>query len=340
MKIEIFQSLQDLRANAYPFESGDHLPEDPFAEGAEARLILRDEGGPAAACCSLWIADAPKLADETVGCIGHFYAVSEDAARVLLHAACGRLAANGVTLAIGPMDGSTWRKYRFVTESNGEPPFLLEPRNPADWPSYWNSAGFAPFAGYHSSSFPATAEIDPRLARAEERFARLGLTIRSLDKSRFEEDLRRIHAISAVSFASNFLYSPIGFDAFSAMYSPFRDRFDPRFALIAELGGRPVGFVFSIPDLAQMQRGQPIDTLIIKTLAVLPERVCAGLGVVLVARMREAAREAGLRRVIHALMHDRNDSASIGSGEPEILRRYTLFAKRLLPSRASASVAA
>ena len=50
--------------------------------------------------------------------------------------------------AVGPLDGSTWRRYRLVTERGVEPPFFMEPDNPDDWPGkrpdadrvirYWN----------------------------------------------------------------------------------------------------------------------------------------------------------------------------------------------------------
>ena len=37
------------------------------------------------------------------------------------------LAAEGFDAVIGPMDGDTWHRYRVVTESDGSPPYLLEP---------------------------------------------------------------------------------------------------------------------------------------------------------------------------------------------------------------------
>lgn len=308
----------------------EHVGEDPFRERPDLLLLVAGSQGEARACCSLWWTDTPFMEGETLGCIGHFYAADEESGRLALAEARSQLARRGRTLAVGPLNGNTWRKYRFVTEAGDEPPFALEPSHPDWWPSLWQRCGFAPLAGYHSSLIDDLSEEDPRMERAAERLTRNGVRIRQLDMGNFEGDLSRIFAVSKESFARNFLYSPISEKAFVEMYRPFRGLVDPRFVLIAEADDHPVGFVFSLPDLAQTRRGENGDTLVIKTLAVLPGRSQAGLGAVLVDRMRNAAREFGYRRIIHALMHDSNVSSNIGRNS-RIIRRYTLFAQRLNP---------
>ncbi|MFN0086638.1 MAG: N-acetyltransferase, partial [Blastocatellia bacterium] len=72
-----------------------------------------------------------------------------------------------------------------------------------------------------------------------------------------------------------------------------------------------------------------VDTLIIKTVAVLPEAGYAGLGSLLVARAHEIAEAAGFRRVIHALMHETNRSRRISDHYAGTMRRYTLFSRAL-----------
>ena len=47
-------------------------------------------------------------------------------------------------MAVGPMDGSTWRRYRFITERGAEPAFFLETYNPDVWPLNFTGA-FAAF---------------------------------------------------------------------------------------------------------------------------------------------------------------------------------------------------
>src|SRR5687767_13758004 len=91
--------------------------------GAEARVTA--ENG--AATALLWWSNVPALPGEKLGVIGGFEASSADAAKAVLMQARERLRAEQCTLAVGPMDGNTWRRYRFVTDPGVEPPFLLEP---------------------------------------------------------------------------------------------------------------------------------------------------------------------------------------------------------------------
>ena len=96
-----------------------------------------------AARCSLWWSTVPPLEGARAGYIGHYAAADDRAAETLLESACRELAKHRCAVAIGPVDGSTWRKYRFVVERGGEPPFFLEPDNPDEWPAQFLRCGFA-----------------------------------------------------------------------------------------------------------------------------------------------------------------------------------------------------
>jgi hypothetical protein len=54
------------------------------------------------------------------------------------------------------------------------------------------------------------------------------------------------------------------------------------------------------------------------------------LGGVLVAQVHRRAHEGGYRRVIHALMHDDNRSRRLSDRFARPIRRYALFAKKLV----------
>jgi GNAT superfamily N-acetyltransferase len=141
--------------------------------------------------------------------------------------------------------------------------------------------------------------------------------------------LRRIYAVSTISFQGNFLYTPIEEDAFLAQYRPIQSRVQPDLVLLAEQAGRCVGYVFAIPDLAQAERGERISTVIVKTLAVLPGRAYAGLGAWLLAEVHATAARLGFTRAIHALMHQTNRSRNLSAHYARTIRRYTLLARRL-----------
>ncbi len=285
--------------------------------------------GNGTASAALWWTHVPSLPGERLGAIGRFTATSQEAALEVLAQARRRLLGAGCTLAIGPMDGNTWRRYRWVTDAGTEPPFFLEPTNPPNYPAWWRDAGFSPLAEYTSTASDDLTTRDPRVATAEQRLRASGVAIRPLNRSAFTEELGRIYDVSVVSFQDNYLYTPLPREAFIAQYGPIEDRVQPELVLLAEHAGQPVGYVFATPDFAQAQRGEPVTTFIVKTLAVRPGRAFAGLGAVLLAQVHDHARQLGFRRVIHALMHESNKSRNLSAHYARTIRRYTLFQSRL-----------
>jgi predicted N-acetyltransferase YhbS len=277
--------------------------------------------------CSLWWRRTPRLDGQPVGVIGHYAGTDIRAAQALLRHACRELAGRGCQVAVGPMDGNTWRSYRFVTDRGSEPPFLLEPWHPGDWPAHFEAAGFEPRAGYHSAVNENLEQRDPREQEIAERLAAAGVRIRPLDPARREDELDRIYAVTVESFGSSFLFTALDAAAFRASVAPLWRLVRPDLVLVAEQGPRPIGYVFALPDALR----DPCDTVVVKTLAAVPGRDWAGLGRLLLARVHQAARDAGYRRAIHALMHDSNPSTVLSARTARLLRRYTLFAKRVAP---------
>lgn len=318
-----------------------------FAEDAVARqapdlhLAVPGSGTECAARCSLWWSDTPDYEDHTVGLLGHYAAAIADTGRAVLDRACTRLADEGCSCVIGPMDGATWYPYRFVTERGERPPFVLEPWHPPAYPEHFRSAGFEPLARYVSSvgagadtlqtlSVPDSPPLDD-------------VRVRTLDLDQFEGELRRVHALATASFADNFLYTPLPEADFVALYHQYQSHVDPDLVRLLEQkradGLRLVGVAFMVPDVlrsettsslplgAQAERDTTVDTAVLKTLAVHPALMGQGLGRWLTEHVHAVARQRGYRRVLHALMHEDNVSRRLGHGE--VLRRYTLFRRDL-----------
>jgi len=308
--------------------AGTELPGSFASERADANWMVLDAAAQLAARCSLWWKRVPAYQNDRLGVLGHFAATSAAAASLLLHHACDELAANACTLAVGPMDGSTWRRYRFITERGSEPTFFLEPDNPDEWVGYFREAGFSTLAGYHSGLCTDLARSDPRVPRIAERVRRMGIELRRLRPDQFEQELRHIFPI-VQAFSRNPLFSPLTRSEFMEQYLPIAAFIRPELVLIAEVMRTPVGFVFCVPDMMQARRGSAIDTVIVKTLAVAPEVEGIGLGALLLARANEAAAALGYRRAIYALMHEHNSSRGISRRYGTTMRRYELFANKL-----------
>ena len=295
----------------------------------DTHWVVVGEAGTLRARCSLWWTRTPFLRGRRVGLIGHYADADAAAGRLLLEQASRELATRGCHVAIGPMDGSTWRRYRLVTERGPEPPFFLEPDNPGDWPHQFLASGFQPIAHYISAVNDDLGHEDPRVHSIGDRLTTRGVRVRPVDPRHIEDDLRRIYAVSAVSFRNNFLYTPIVEEEFLTRYRALLPAVCPELVLIAEKDERPVGFIFAIPDLTQADRGHAVDTVIVKTLAVLPERTGAGLGSLLLTLCHRTARQLGFTRAIHALMHAQNASCNLSRRHARPMRRYALYGKAL-----------
>ncbi len=323
--IEVFNCPPPRRGeDASPVDQPDRavLWPESLEVRADRYYECRESGGRLVARCALWDGGGGP------GRIGHYAAVRCDAGAAVLERAAADAAKRGIRELVGPMNGSTWRSHRFIIERGERPAFLFEPDHPDRYVADWHAAGFEPIAEYISAWCDDTSRRDPRLNRVRQRLGEAGLRIRPIDVNRFDRELEAIHALSLDAFAENYLYTPIDLAAFQALYEPLRERIVPDLVLLAERNDELVGYAFTIPDYAQAARGQAVDTLIVKTVAVRPGRQSAGLGQLLMEEAQLAGRRLGLRHAIHAFMHASNISTRMSGHYATPFRRYALFGRR------------
>jgi GNAT superfamily N-acetyltransferase len=295
----------------------------------DALWMLAGERESVSARCALWWEHTPSHAGHRVGLIGHYAARDAQSAARLLGVACRKLAEHGCTLAVGPMDGSTWQNYRLIVEHGPEPPFFMEPDHPAEWPGQFLDNGFSVLARYYSALNTDLSQPDSGLRDVLRNVESLGISLRPLRMDDLAVELTAIHALTIECFRDAFLFTPVSREDFLAQYLELRPHVRPELILLARQAGRLIGFIFAVPDMAQSRRGSAIDTMIIKTLAVHPEFRGAGVGRILAARCHEAAQGLGYRRAIHGLMLDTSAARTISDPIARPMRQYALFARFL-----------
>lgn len=295
----------------------------------DSHRVILGPAGELAARCSLWWQSKLHCHGRRAGLIGHYAAADMAASQALLADACRELAAQGCELAVGPIDGNTWRQYRLVVEGSSHPPFLLEPDHPRDWPEHFVTAGFGPLAYYFSALNTHLARMDSRATAAEIRLRRSGVTIRAADGQRLPDELRRIYAIAKVAFRNNLLFNSPDEHTFLTECDTLIPLVEPELILLAEHEGRAVGFVVQLPDRLQARRGEAIDTVVIKTLGCLPDPTLAGIGNVLLYNAHWRAHELGFRKSVHALVREQSHLRRLSARTARVIRRYALFAKDL-----------
>ena len=299
---------------------------------------MAERGGAVVGRLGVWWRDPPRpgvCGGGVVGRVGHAEWDDPAVGAALLEAASERLEAEGCTSAVGPLDGSTWYAYRVVTDAApggrpAEPPFALEPAPPAAVAAGFETAGFAPVARYVSTRLDALPDEAAALRVDLDRLGRGGVALRPFRADDADAELGRLHPVLLRAFAQNPYFAPISPPAFLDLYRPLLTHADPGLVLLAERGGAVVGVVLGLPDLAQAGRGETVDTVVVKTLAVAPEARGLGLGSVLVRAVHQAARTRGLTRAVHALMHEANRSVGISERRPaRVIRRYALLGRDL-----------
>ncbi|WP_017305800.1 GNAT family N-acetyltransferase [Spirulina subsalsa] len=285
------------------------------------------EGGDCGGCYSLWWRETPNYQGQKVGFIGHLKVDSRELIPELLARGCQQLRDMGCFWAIAPVDGNTGYSYRIICSSPSDSLFFSEPNLDYFSPEIFVQGGFIPIAFYQSHLCTNLEQIDPRLVKIRHHLRAQNITIRP---AKLEiEELQALYPLVRQAFRHNFLYSPLSQGDFIQHYAPLFPLLRPELILIAEQDKKPIGFLLAFPDFNQRQRGETIEQVILKTVAVLPKRDYAGLGNVLVKQCHAIAAKLGYRQVIHALMHEQNPSLNLSLRYAQPFRRYALYGKFL-----------
>ena len=240
----------------------------------------------------------------------------------------------GIEIIIGPLNGTTWNKYRYVTEKGSRRQFLLEPWNEDYSVSLFEKLGFKPLAGYISTVMEGMdsdgrRNLNKKIEKLKKFDYYKDIKVESAENKDLLTVLNKVYDLTVEAFKNNFLYSELEREIFLKMYMSYEDKIIKKFFKMLYLGDELIGYVFGIPDYAELGYKGKIDTIILKTIAVSPIYNGKGMGYILINSLVEEAEKEGYENVIYALMHQSNVSKNIGLLLGNMLRKYTLFIKEL-----------
>jgi N-acetylglutamate synthase-like GNAT family acetyltransferase len=262
--------------------------------------------------------------DYRVNCLGFYECVQDQQiALELLSNIRNKAKSAGADYLIGPMDGSTWNAYRFTLPSEN-PRVFLEPYHKPYYPAQFESFGFSTLSHYVTDIF-YEIPIDKRLDKVRKRLADQQVEYRPISIDSFEKELQRLYPMNLNAFKDNFLYSPIGYEEFYQLFKGLPLVLDEDLSVIATRNGEVVGFLIAIADRFDLAK----RTVMIKTIAVLPEKLLSGLGYVMTEDMHVKARKKGFTKILHALMQSENTSANSYKNEQKEYKRYILYGKEI-----------
>ncbi|TAE17050.1 MAG: hypothetical protein EAZ95_07110 [Bacteroidetes bacterium] len=322
-----FSAFQNLPALLYPQDSAKfRLPDAWPTEWLDSCFVVLENDVPVARA-SLYLNPYLQYEGRQVACVGT-YEAQEDAkyAQMLLQHIENTAKAKGATFLVGQMNGSTWENYRFSLHHDS-PPFFLEAYHHLYYNAHFEKNGFEPIAYYFSSVDKSIKHNSPEALEAEAHFQQKGVTLRTIDINRYEEELARVHAFNLLAYQTNFLYSPIAEDAFMRKYAPLKQLINPDLVVFAEdAEGNLIGYLFGVQDFWNKET----KTLIAKSVARHPDKQWRGLGLVIGNQVCKNALKHAYKHIIHSFL--RENGTSVGLSQTysgEVFRRYALYGKAL-----------
>ena len=271
----------------------------------------------------------PEVDGKHIGAIGELKIDNKEVGLELLNKCEEIFKEKGISKIVAPMNGNTWKQYRTLKESTEEPPFLMENVSPIEFNEIFEAAGYYETGTYTSTKGRISDFYNENVLDEIEKIIKdEGIVIRILDKTNGVEDLRKIYNVSVKSFARNPFYTPIEERDYLEQYTNYLDKVDEDFILLAEKDGKEVGFLFAIPNLIEIQSKGKIETLVLKTIAVLPEYESLGIGNVMTRMIARKAIDKGYKNWIFAFMYKDNTSQKLAQRNgTHIIRKYALYGK-------------
>ena len=196
---------------------------------------------------------------QSVGLFGYFECPREPAAaRLLLDAVRRWLSERGMDAMRGPWTFVS-QEWGMVVEGFAPSPVVMGPYNPPFYNDYLETFGLRKAKDLLCWEVSASAgyKIPTRILEATDAVAkRYGIRIRSLDMSRFADEVKLIEQLSNASIINNWGYSPVTEAEVQATARDLKPVIQSKGVLFAEdQDGRPVGFAIAIPDVNHLLKG-------------------------------------------------------------------------------------
>jgi hypothetical protein len=177
-------------------------------------------------------------------------AESEDIFVVLIAAAEQWLRDNGCDRALGPISMSIWEEPGLLIDGYDHPPTVMMGHAKPEYRGWIERAGYVPVKRLNTYELDITQEFPPlirRIVRSGEKNERI--VIRQVDKTRFEEEAAIILSILNDAWSDNWGFVPLTPPEVKDVGVKLKPIVFNDLIRIAEVEGRPVAFMITLPDL-------------------------------------------------------------------------------------------
>lgn len=223
---------------------------------AEAQLFLAYRDGAVVGRISAHIDTLAATMDPAqgfgpdVGQWGLMEAEDETAFTALMAAAADWLRAKGKVRALGPISQSIWEEPGLLIEGYDHPPTVMMGHARPEYRGWIERAGHRPVKQLKTYELDITQEFPPivkRIIRSGENNPKI--VVRQVDKRRFEEEAAIILDILNDAWSDNWGFIPLTPPEIKDVGVKLKPIVFNDLIRIAEIEGKPVAFMITLPDL-------------------------------------------------------------------------------------------
>lgn len=181
---------------------------------------------------------------------GMFDAADATVARALINTAEEWLRQQGMTRAIGPVSLSIWEEPGLLIKGHDHPPTVMMGHHPARYQAWIEDAGYLPLKQLMTYDLDVTVDFPPivqRIIASGEKNPRIH--IRRVNKVRFAEEAALIVDILNDAWSDNWGFVPLTKPEIDDVGKKLKPIVYEDLIMIAELDGKPVAFMITLPDL-------------------------------------------------------------------------------------------
>jgi hypothetical protein len=223
---------------------------------AKAQLFLAEDNGQVVGRISAHLdtlaleMDPAKGFGPGVGFWGLMDATNQDVFRSLIAAAEGWLREQGMTRAIGPVSQSVWEEPGLLVQGFDQDPTIMMGHARPEYQGWIEAAGYGVVKQLFTYELDIRGEFPPivqRIIKSGEKNERI--RVREVNKAKFEEEAAIILSILNDAWSDNWGFIPLTPPEIKDVGVKLKPIVFNDLIRIAELDGKPVAFMITLPDL-------------------------------------------------------------------------------------------
>ncbi len=232
----------------------------PFFDHAEIVTLLAERDGVAVGRIAVLVNHIHnRKYNDQRGFFGFFECIDDAAvARALFGTGDAWLRERGMTTVRGPVNPSLNYTCGLLIDGFDRPPCFLMTYNPPYYAALLESCGFAKsqdLFAYEMDKALLAALVERYKPAVVASFERTDLVVRRLDPSRFRQEIKTYLDIYNRSLDGTWGFTPLQDGEAEFIAGELRHIIVPRFAVFAEMGGKPIGALLALLDYNQIIRG-------------------------------------------------------------------------------------